>query len=1763
MKIQVTQTLPNGQVTQQVLSKDGAEVLKIQAQPGAKISFNVEGAKPADAANAKAKTGNIKKSGDNLVLESEGEALVEVTDFYSTAGASVGDVGWNYAAADAGVSATTPEAQALSSDAAVSESGALFPAIAPGWLVAGGAATVAAVASGGGSSVASVGATVISGTVMMGPVKATNGLSVTLYKSDGTELATTTVGADGKFTASYSAAYTGVVMARVKDTTAGADYRDEATHSDKDLTSDIRALFSTTGAGTTNITLSALSEMAVRQILGDSGGDNGSSAVSAGANTAAQITAKNAALAVSLGLTGNVVTDFVINPTVHADGTAATPNAAGLIVAALSGLDAIYGSTAAALDMLTATGIAAAAVVDLVVLGAQEAGVLSALSTDVPAVGTAATAAANTAGAITTSSLDSTTIAALSPLVLAKIDPAQIGSIPDTAMAGLTVAQLAALTTAQVGAITSTQIDNLTAAQITALGADVGSLSAAAVASLDAAQVQALSAAQLNALATVSAPTSGAALSNDATPTLTGTFTGNLPTGAEIHVYDGTTDLGAATVTVVGSTWSFTPTALLTAQGAHSLTAQIQVTSGSSATASAAYVFTLDSVAPTVTADYTTNENAGTDTQVHTITLLGSDTNGPVTFSGLTGADAAKFTLTGGVLTFVGQANYEVADDMGADHVYSVSVIGTDGAGNTITQAVTVTVNNVNEAPTVAVAIADQTFVVGGVVDSFVVPVGSFTDVDAGATLTYTATLADGTALPSWLTFTPGSRTFSGNPTANGTVTVRVTASDGSLSVYDDFVITSVTAPVVQSFTMSDITGVTTKGTSGEAVTFAVTFSEAITVTGTLTAHFSVNGADVTATYTGAGGTILNFTGGTVPSTGNGNVISLTSLVGTTLGNVSGQPMVAPTAAAVTYADYTVDNTAPTITAAYTTNENAGTDTTVHTITLLGSDTNGPVTFSGLTGADAAKFSLNTSTGVLSFVGQANYEVADDAGADHVYDVSVIGTDAVGKTTTQAVSITVNNVNEAPAVAVAIADQTFVLGGAVDSFVVPVGAFADVDAGTTLTYTATLADGSALPSWLAFTPGTRTFSGNPTASGTVTVRVTASDGTLSVYDDFVITSVTAPVVQSFTMSDITGVTTKGTSGEAVTFAVTFSEAITVTGTLTAHFSVNGADVTATYTGAGGTILNFTGGTVPSTGNGNVISLTSLAGTTLGNVSGQPMVAPTAAAVTYAGYTVDNTAPTITAAYTTNENTTSDTALHTIALVGTDANGPVTFSGLTGADAAKFSLSGSTLTFVGQTNYEVADDAGADHVYDVSVIGTDAVGKTTTQAVTITVNNVNEAPAVTAPISDSTVLKSSAMSSINAAAAFVDSDSLVSGFGTLSYSFVGTPPAGVSIDPVSGLITGTPTTAGTYNLQVQASDGTNTVSDTFVLSVVTAPVLATTQTLDGVTNLDVRSALVIAFDGAIALNSSGTQHIKIYDDMNAAGWNHTASSSVLNNTIVDTYNNDVDITMTNGVITLVTVGGVDYTSRFNLSTSVVVNGNNLVIDLKPAVEANYLTVASVSPASTAFDWDFGANYHVELDAGVVTRGGVGNAALADSTTLNFTTVTPVLTTAGAVASQIMDATGAVTTLSDSYKYLNGNQGNSQATPYGATLDLSGAKYAVVLDSDGTNKSNLGGWIRLQNFSLDNAALNQTDLIYMDNHGNQALLTTNSLSVGNPSTWGNDTVITTDSIRKLNAAAGGAAMWVTLETPAVSGWTKPTNDATFENATHMNYDAIIFG
>ena len=69
------------------------------------------------------------------------------------------------------------------------------------------------------------------------------------------------------------------------------------------------------------------------------------------------------------------------------------------------------------------------------------------------------------------------------------------------------------------------------------------------------------------------------------------------------------------------------------------------------------------------------------------------------------------------------------------------------------------------------------------------------------------------------------------------------------------------------------------------------------------------------------------------------------------------------------------------------------------------------------------------------------------------------------------------------------------------NYVVAPDAFADAD-GDALSFEATLADGSALPGWLAFDGVSRTFSGTPTQPGSISVRVTATDGSLSASDEF-------------------------------------------------------------------------------------------------------------------------------------------------------------------------------------------------------------------------------------------------------------------------------------------------------------------------------------------------------------------------------------------------------------------------------------------------------------------------------------------------------------------------------------------------------------------------------------------------------------------------------------------------------------------------------------
>ena len=220
-----------------------------------------------------------------------------------------------------------------------------------------------------------------------------------------------------------------------------------------------------------------------------------------------------------------------------------------------------------------------------------------------------------------------------------------------------------------------------------------------------------------------------------------------------------------------------------------------------------------------------------------------------------------------------------------------------------------------NNAPTVVNVISDQT-ATSGTAFSYAFPDTTFTDAD-GDTLTYTATLADDMALPAWLSFSAATRTFSGTPTAAGTVSVKVTASDASDSVSDTFDIVvdppaDTTAPRVASIVRQNPTS---SPTNADSLTWRVTFSEA--VSNVDAADFVVSGTTATVTAVAA---VSGVTGAYDVTASGGDLAGVSATVGLTISsshNIDDAASndlnnTAPTG--TNDNSYVLDNTAPSVT---------------------------------------------------------------------------------------------------------------------------------------------------------------------------------------------------------------------------------------------------------------------------------------------------------------------------------------------------------------------------------------------------------------------------------------------------------------------------------------------------------------------------------------------------------------------------------------------------------------------------------------------------------------------------------------------------------------------------------------------------------------------------------------------------------------------------------------------------------------------------------
>ncbi len=109
----------------------------------------------------------------------------------------------------------------------------------------------------------------------------------------------------------------------------------------------------------------------------------------------------------------------------------------------------------------------------------------------------------------------------------------------------------------------------------------------------------------------------------------------------------------------------------------------------------------------------------------------------------------------------------------------NLTIRATDSDGLFVETTFGVTVTAVNDIPTVVNSLPNQS-AAEDVPFSFPLPANTFSDVDAGSSLAYTATLSNGNALPSWLTFNAATRTFTGTPLNGmvGSLDIRVTATD-------------------------------------------------------------------------------------------------------------------------------------------------------------------------------------------------------------------------------------------------------------------------------------------------------------------------------------------------------------------------------------------------------------------------------------------------------------------------------------------------------------------------------------------------------------------------------------------------------------------------------------------------------------------------------------------------------------------------------------------------------------------------------------------------------------------------------------------------------------------------------------------------------------------------------------------------------------------------------------------------------------------------
>ena len=507
-----------------------------------------------------------------------------------------------------------------------------------------------------------------------------------------------------------------------------------------------------------------------------------------------------------------------------------------------------------------------------------------------------------------------------------------------------------------------------------------------------------------------------------------------------------------------------------------------------------------------------------------------------------------------------------------------------------------------------------------------------------------------------------------------------------------------------------------------------------------------------------------------------------------------------------------------------------GTAYTSVTPALTGSPI-GTVTYT-LSGADAADFTINSSTGVVSMVAR-NFEMPADSDTNNTYSLTITATDTDSNSDTEDWIVTVTNI---------VSEISFNLDAIADLNINENAAYTSVTPSYTgspigtVTYTiggTDAADFTINSSTGVVSMVARDFE-NPVDSDTgntydLVITVTDEDANTDT-EDWTVTVLNVVEASGFTINPIADLNiNENAAYTSVTPALTGTPIGTVTytigGTDAADFTINSS------TGVVSMVARDFENPVDSD-TGNTYDLVITVTDEDANTDTEDWTVTVLNVVEASGFTINPIAD-----LNINENAAYTSV--TPALTGTPI-GTVTYT-IGGTDAADFTINSSTgVVSMVARDFENPVDSDTGNTYDLVITVTDEDANTDTEDWTVTVLNVVEASGFTInPIADLNINENAAYTSVTPALTGTP-------IGTVTYTIGGTDAADFTINSSTGVVSmvarnfempADSDTNNTYSLTITATD-TDSNSDTEDWVVTIADVSEAGLTLQSINDVNI-------------------------------------------------------------------------------------------------------------------------------------------------------------------------------------------------------------------------------------------------------------------------------------------------------------------------------------